>query len=135
MPIPLGVHTLRAPLVVCMAGVIAACVASDPTGPNTVTAQLQLSGSVVSTSGDLPIAGATVRLGIGVSDPVVVDSAYTDAMGEFAFTASVERLSGTCDYWLGASADGYRTSDPALDAVFIQCFSDPQIVEIRLDPD
>ena len=104
--------------------------------PRRVSTTLTVVGDVVSTSGSTPIPGAVVDLGGGghFSLPVVLAKDTADASGHFSFHHTVTHDEGGCGIWVGASAPGYETSDPAFSVTFLTCTAASQTVQVRLTP-
>ncbi len=112
--------------------ILLGCATTNP--PEPLTVSLSIQGRVVSIESGSGIPSAIVRLGIGghFSLPEVVDSTIADATGNFALARQVQHIKGECGYWVGASATGYESSDPAFSVVFLECRSELQSVEVRL---
>jgi hypothetical protein len=120
------------PLLVALILPLVSC--KDTSGLDTVMTTVQLRGSVNSSENNTGISGARVRLGIGghFSFPATIDSTTTDASGAFQLLTEIRHSPGQCGYWIGASAPGYESSDPAFSVASIRCVSAEQSVVVRL---
>lgn len=104
-------------------------------GPQTATVVLSVQGQVVDSDDGSPIPNAQVVLGIGghFSFPQTVATTTADSRGTFAIKKEVTfQKGGYCGYWIGGSAVGYDTYDPAFTVMSLSCVPAVQSITVRL---
>lgn len=117
-----------------LSSVLLVVTCESSSGPQTATVVLSVQGQVVDADDGSPIPNAQVVLGIGghFSFPQTVATTTADARGNFTIKKQVTFQRGYCGYWIGGSAVGYVTYDPAFTVTSLGCVPAVQSIIVKL---